>query len=97
VAGGKRRDKNRKARSEAEKGGQGKGCLLPLASAVGLFLCNPRDVIAWQQNASPSTPGGGIANVCKENPEAKKAEASGRARKDGKNYALRVTKIAIKE
>ncbi|MFP6872378.1 MAG: hypothetical protein VCA55_02620 [Verrucomicrobiales bacterium] len=33
----------------------------------------------------------------KENPEAKKAEASGLARKDGKNYALRVTKIAIKE
>ena len=33
----------------------------------------------------------------KENPKAEKAEASGLARKDGKNYALRVTKITIKE
>ncbi len=33
----------------------------------------------------------------KENPKAEKAEASGLAKKDGKNYALRVTKIAIKE
>ena len=33
----------------------------------------------------------------KENPKAEKAEASGRAKKDGENYVLKVTKIALKE
>lgn len=33
----------------------------------------------------------------KENPKAEKVEASGLAKKDGENYVLRVTKIAIKE
>ena len=33
----------------------------------------------------------------KENPKAEKVEASGLAKKDGENYALRVTKIALKE
>ena len=33
----------------------------------------------------------------KENPKAEKVEASGLAKKNGENYALRVTKIATKE
>ena len=33
----------------------------------------------------------------KANPKAKKAEAVGKAKKDGKNFALRVTSIALKE
>ena len=33
----------------------------------------------------------------KANPKAKKAEAVGKAKKDGENYALRVSSIAVKE
>jgi hypothetical protein len=33
----------------------------------------------------------------KKNPKAKKAEAVGKAKKDGENYALRVTSITVKE
>jgi len=33
----------------------------------------------------------------KANPKAKKAEAVGQARKDGENYALKVTSITLKE